>query len=109
MPDRADDGRAEAERANLVARIFPAAELVDEAVKIGAKIATQSRIACVLAKRSVNAAFETTLTQGVATERGLFLSLFGTADHGRAWRRSSRSASRCSINDAGPFHRPQLS
>ena len=71
---------AEAERANLVARIFPAADLVDEAIKIGAKIAAQSGVACVLVKRAVNAAFETTLTQGVATERGLFLSLFGTAD-----------------------------
>ena len=70
----------EAERANLVARIFPAADLVEEAVKIGAKIATQSRVAALTTKRAVNAAFETVLTQGVATERGLFLSLFGTAD-----------------------------
>jgi enoyl-CoA hydratase len=70
----------EAERANLVARIFPAADLVDEAVKIGAKIATQSRVAALATKRAVNAAFETMLTQGVATERGLFLSLFGTDD-----------------------------
>ncbi len=71
---------AEAERSNLVARIFPAADLVDEALKIGAKIAGQSRVAVVATKRSVNAAFETTLTQGVATERALFLSLFGTED-----------------------------
>ncbi len=71
---------AEAERANLVARIYPAAELVDEALKLGAKIAAQSPVATYAIKRAVNAAFETTLTQGVATERGLFLSLFGTAD-----------------------------
>ena len=71
---------AEAERANLVARVFPATELVEEALKIAATIAAQSRTAALLVKRAVNAAFETTLTQGVATERALFLSVFGTAD-----------------------------
>jgi enoyl-CoA hydratase len=71
---------AEAERSNLVTRIFPAAELVDEAMKLATKIAGQSAVASLLTKRAVNAAFETTLTQGVATERALFLSLFGTAD-----------------------------
>ena len=71
---------AEAERSNLVSRIFPAADLVPEAIKLATKIAGQSRTASLLTKRAVNAAFETTLTQGVATERGLFLSLFGTPD-----------------------------
>ncbi len=71
---------AEAERANLVTRVFPAQAMVEEAVKLAAKVASQSRVAALLTKRAVNAAFETTLTQGVATERGLFLSLFGTAD-----------------------------
>ena len=71
---------AEAERSNLVARVFPADTMLDEALKIAAKIASQSRVASLLTKRSINAAFETTLTQGVATERGLFMSLFGTAD-----------------------------
>ncbi len=70
----------EAERSNLVARVFPVATMLDEALKLAAKIAAQSRVASLLTKRSINAAFETTLTQGVATERGLFLSLFGTAD-----------------------------
>jgi enoyl-CoA hydratase len=54
--------------------------LVDEALAIAAKVAGQSRVASLVTKRAVNAAFETTLTQGVATERALFLSLFGTAD-----------------------------
>ncbi len=71
---------AEAERCNLVARVVPAAELVEEALKIGAKIAGQSRYAAALAKKAVNSAYETTLTEGVKTERALFLSLFGTAD-----------------------------
>ena len=68
----------EAERCNLVSRIVPAAELVDEAIKVAGKIATQSHIAAAMVKRAVNIAFETTLTEGVRSERALFLSLFGT-------------------------------
>ena len=71
---------AEAERCNLVSRIFPAADLVAEALKIGAKIAAQSPVAAAMAKRSVNVAYETTLHEGVRAERALFLSLFGTPD-----------------------------
>ena len=71
---------AEAERCNLVSRVFPAADLVAEALKIAEKIAAQSPVATVMAKRAVNAAFETTLAEGVRAERALFLSLFGTPD-----------------------------
>jgi len=69
---------AEAERCNLVSRVVPAAGLVDEAIKTAAKIAAQSPVAAAMVKRSVNVAFETTLTEGVRAERALFLSLFGT-------------------------------
>ena len=71
---------AEAERAGLVSRVVPDAELVDEALKVGARIAGQSRVAAAMAKRAVNVAGETTLAEGVRAERALFLSLFGTAD-----------------------------
>jgi enoyl-CoA hydratase len=71
---------AEAERANLVTRVVPAADLVAEALKIGAKMAALSPVALAVAKQSVNRAFEQTLTEGVKTERSLFLSLYGTAD-----------------------------
>jgi enoyl-CoA hydratase len=71
---------AEAERGNLVSRIFPAADLVAEAIKIGEKISSLSPIAVILAKQAVNRAFETTLGEGVRAERSLFLSLFGTPD-----------------------------
>ena len=71
---------AEAERCNLVTRVVPEAELVDEALKMGAKIASQSRVAAAMAKRVVNLAYETTLAEGVRGERALFLSLFGSAD-----------------------------
>jgi enoyl-CoA hydratase len=71
---------AEAERANLVSRIFPAAELIAEALKIAGKIAELSPVAVAVAKKAVNAAFETTLAQGVLYERANFLPLFGTPD-----------------------------
>ena len=71
---------AEAERSNLVSRVIPAADLVEEAVTVAAKIAAQSPVAALMVKRAVNAAFETTLAEGVRVERALFLSLFGTPD-----------------------------
>jgi enoyl-CoA hydratase len=71
---------AEAERANLVTRVFPADQLIAESLKIAEKIATLSTVATVAAKQAVNRAFETTLTEGVRAERQLFLALFGTAD-----------------------------
>ena len=69
---------AEAERAGLVSRVFPAAELIPEALKIAARIAGLSAVSNYVAKRAVNAALETTLHEGVQTERMLFLALFGT-------------------------------
>jgi enoyl-CoA hydratase len=71
---------AEAERANLVSRVVPAAELVGEAIKVGEKLASLSPVAVAMAKESVNRAFEVTLHEGVRFERRLFLSLFGTPD-----------------------------
>ncbi|HQT63244.1 MAG: enoyl-CoA hydratase [Acidocella sp. 20-57-95] len=71
---------AEAERASLVSRIVPAADLITEALKIAEKIANLSPVAVALAKKAVNAAFETTLAQGVQYERATFLGLFGTLD-----------------------------
>ena len=69
---------AEAERSGLVSRVFPAAELLPEAMKIAERIASLSPVANYVAKRAVNAALETTLREGVQTERMLFLALFGT-------------------------------
>lgn len=71
---------AEAERIGLVSRIVPAAELLAEAEKVAAKIAGFSRPSVLLAKESVNLAFETTLAEGVRFERRAFQSLFATLD-----------------------------
>ena len=71
---------AEAESAGLVARVVPAAELVDDAVKTAETIAGMAPLAAIANKEMVNAAFETTLSQGINFERRLFHGLFGTAD-----------------------------
>lgn len=71
---------AEAERASLVSRVFPADQLLPEALKIAEQIANLSPVAVQLAKQSVNRAFETTLIEGVRYERAVFLALFGTPD-----------------------------
>jgi len=71
---------AEAERANLVARVVPTAEVVNEAIKIAEKIATLSGPAVAAAKESVNRAYETTLTEGIRFERRVFHALFATED-----------------------------
>jgi enoyl-CoA hydratase len=71
---------AEAERANLVSRVFPADQLIPEALKIATRIAELSPVAVAFAKQAVNRAFETTLVEGVRHERALFMSLFGTPD-----------------------------
>ena len=70
----------EAERANLVSRVFPADQLLPEALKMADRIAALSPVAVQFAKAAVNRAFETTLIEGVRHERALFLSLFGTPD-----------------------------
>jgi enoyl-CoA hydratase len=71
---------AEAERSGLVSRVFPDGELLAGAIGIAARIAALSPVANYAAKRAVNAAYETTLREGVQTERMLFLPLFGTPD-----------------------------
>ena len=71
---------AEAERAGLVAKVVPAADLVDEALKVAAQIAAMAPLAAIAVKEMVNAAFEMPLGQGIRFERRLFHGLFGTED-----------------------------
>ena len=70
----------EAERAGLVARIVPPADLLDEAMKSAAAIAAMPPLAAMVNKEMVNAAYETTLDQGLLHERRLFQILTGTQD-----------------------------
>ena len=71
---------AEAERSGLVARVVPAASLMDEAMKAAETIAGMSLIAVMTAKEAVNRAFETTLAEGIRFERRTFQALFATHD-----------------------------
>src|SRR3954465_2488400 len=71
---------AEAERAGLVARVVPAASLMDEAMKVAETIAGMSLPSVYAAKESVNRAFETSLAEGVRFERRIFHALFATED-----------------------------
>ncbi|SEN16736.1 enoyl-CoA hydratase [Cryobacterium sp. TMT1-3] len=70
----------EAERAGLVARIVPAADLQADALKTATDIAAKSAPIAMLAKEVVNAAYESTLSSGIHLERRLFHSVFATDD-----------------------------
>jgi enoyl-CoA hydratase len=71
---------AEAERAGLVARVVPAAKLMEETMKAAESIAAMSLPSVMLAKEAVNRAFEVSLAEGVRFERRVFHSLFATED-----------------------------
>ncbi|WP_305094582.1 enoyl-CoA hydratase [Prescottella sp. R16] len=73
-------GVEEAERAGLVSRIVPAADLLDEALATATTIAEMSLPITLMVKESVNRSFETTLSEGVRFERRIFHSAFATDD-----------------------------
>ena len=77
---------AEAERAGLVSRVLPLAELLPEALKVAAEIAKLSRPTVLMAKESVNRAYETTLAEGIRFERRLFHSTFALEDRKEGMR-----------------------
>jgi enoyl-CoA hydratase len=70
----------EAERAGLVARVVPAADLLEEAKKTARKIAGLSRPVVMMAKEAVNRAYETTLSEGIRFERRVFHATFALED-----------------------------
>ena len=73
-------GADEAERSGLVARVVPLASLVEEALKAATEIAAMPPLAAIANKEMVNAAFETSLDQGVLMERRIFQVLTATED-----------------------------
>ena len=64
----------------LVNRVVPKGEHLNEAIKLAKAVAAQPPVAVRLAKDAVLAAFETTLTEGLAHERNNFFLLFATED-----------------------------
>jgi enoyl-CoA hydratase len=70
----------EAERCGLVARVVPLDDLMEEALSAAKKIASMSRPIAMMTKETVNAAYETTLSEGIRRERRVFQSMFATHD-----------------------------
>ncbi|WP_135081933.1 enoyl-CoA hydratase [Terasakiella sp. SH-1] len=70
----------EAERSGLVSRIVAVDELLNDALETAEKIAKLSQPVVMMAKESVNKAFETTLAEGVMFERRVFHSTFALED-----------------------------
>ncbi|WP_294173343.1 enoyl-CoA hydratase-related protein [uncultured Sphingomonas sp.] len=73
-------GAEEALASGLVARVVPAASLLEEALKTAGEIAGMAPLAAIACKEMVGAAFEMPLAQGIRFERRLFHGLFGSED-----------------------------
>ncbi|MBN9158861.1 enoyl-CoA hydratase-related protein [Microbacterium sp.] len=73
-------GAEEAERAGLVSRVVPAADLLAEAAALAESIAAKSLPSIIAAKAALDAAMETPLAVGLDIEREAFASLFDTVD-----------------------------
>ena len=70
----------EAERAGLVSKVFPPEQLVDEAIKLGDKICSHSKLIVAICKEAVNTSYELSLYEGLHFEKRLFHTTFSTAD-----------------------------
>lgn len=73
-------GALEAEQAGLVARVVPLDSLLEDALDTAATIASMSKPVTMIAKEAVNAAFETTLAEGIRMERRSIYACFATED-----------------------------
>ncbi|MBY5941537.1 enoyl-CoA hydratase/isomerase family protein [Halomonas sp. DP5N14-9] len=71
-------GAQEAKEIGLVARVVPKDELMQNALEAAHTIAGYNAPAVKMAKRAVNAAFETPLAEGLRQERLLFQAAFAT-------------------------------
>lgn len=71
---------AEAERAGLVSRVFPAKSLLEEAQKVAARVAEKSMLTAMIVKEAVNRAEESSLSEGLLFERRMFHAAFATED-----------------------------
>ena len=87
-------GAEEAERAGLVSRIVPAAELLEEAAQMAEVIASKSLPVLYAAKDALQAAQETSLAEGMRFEKQAFAATFALDDQteGMAAFREKRAA-----------------
>ncbi len=70
----------EAEQAGLVARVIPAAQLLEETLAAAQTIAAFSLPVVMMIKESINRAYESGLAEGILFERRMFHAAFGLED-----------------------------
>ena len=70
----------EAAASGLVSKVFPADQLLDEAVKTADHIASLSKIALQICKESTNASYDLSLKEGLRFEKRMFQATFATKD-----------------------------
>lgn len=70
----------EAQQVGLVSKIFPADQLVAEAIKLAERISQHSPLIVRMCKETVNTAYETSLQEGLRFERKQFYATFATDD-----------------------------
>jgi len=75
---------AEAARIGLVQAVFPAARLMDEALKLAGELAAKPPLAVRSIKLQVRRALDVDIASGHEIERGLFALTFASADRGEA-------------------------
>ncbi|XP_068237661.1 enoyl-CoA hydratase, mitochondrial-like [Palaemon carinicauda] len=64
----------------LVSSVHPPDQLVNEAIKMGEKIATHSKVVVGMCKEAVNKSYEMPLSEGLNFEKKLFHATFATSD-----------------------------
>lgn len=70
----------EAEKYGLVSRVIPAADLLNETMKLAEKIASMSLPVAMMVKESINRSYETALSEGLLFERRVFHATFALQD-----------------------------
>jgi len=70
----------EAERAGLVARVIPAAQLMEETLSVAETIAGYSKTTAIAAREAVERALEGSLREGILFERRTYYALWATQD-----------------------------
>lgn len=68
----------EAEQSGLVSRVFQLENFIDQVLEIAQHIAAMPQITVMMIKESINAAYNTPLSEGLRLERHLFYSTFAT-------------------------------
>ena len=71
---------SEAERSGLVSRVVPADQLMTEVMSAAKTMSEMSLPILMMVKESINAAYETSLSEGIHLERRLFHAAFATED-----------------------------